>query len=160
LRYRRSWFSHFYFSCQKYQETAQTRIATVVRFFTTNPTKLSLHFSEFSTIFYAFYNVQQFTTTIEDSLCTGVPRNIQNITAMHLSLCKEGGSRNWVPGHGGSAAPPIPARPTALPAGRGCGEECMLTKGPLKPGTWAGRHSTTAHGSDRRGRPQCPRPFR
>jgi hypothetical protein len=46
----------------------------VAVFFTTNPTKLSLHVSEFSTIFYAFYKFQQFTTTIEDSLCTGDPR--------------------------------------------------------------------------------------
>jgi hypothetical protein len=76
---------------------------------------------------------------------------------MHLSPCKERGSRNWVPGHGGGAAPPILARPTALPAGRGHGEECMLTKGPLTHRTRAGRHSTTAHGGDRRGRPQRPR---
>jgi hypothetical protein len=79
---------------------------------------------------------------------------------MHLSPCKERGSRNWVPGHGGGAAPPIPARPAALPTGRGRGEECMLTKGPLTLGTQAGRHSTTAHGGDRRGRPQRPRFWR
>jgi hypothetical protein len=44
-------FSNFYFSCKKYQETAQTRIMKVVVFFTTNPTKFGLHFSDFSTIF-------------------------------------------------------------------------------------------------------------
>jgi hypothetical protein len=33
-------------------------ITKVVEFFTTNPTKLSLHFSEFSTIFYGIYKIQ------------------------------------------------------------------------------------------------------
>jgi hypothetical protein len=40
-------------------------ITKVVGFFTENPTKLSLHFSEFSTIFYAFYKFQQIGYTIE-----------------------------------------------------------------------------------------------
>jgi hypothetical protein len=68
-----------------------------------------LHFCEFSTIFYAFYKFQQFTTTIEDSLCTGTPRNIQNVTAMPChalkSLQRKGitqlGPRPW--GRRGSA---------------------------------------------------------
>jgi hypothetical protein len=34
------------------------RITKVVVFFTTNPTKLVLHFSEFSTILYEFYKIQ------------------------------------------------------------------------------------------------------
>jgi hypothetical protein len=76
---------------------------------------------------------------------------------MHLSPCKERGSRNWVPGHGGGAAPPIPVRPAAFPAWRGRGEECMLTKGPLTLRTWSGRHSTTVHGGDQRGQPRRPR---
>jgi hypothetical protein len=38
-------FSHFYFSCQIYQETAQARITKVVGFVTANPTKLGLLFS-------------------------------------------------------------------------------------------------------------------
>jgi hypothetical protein len=75
---------------------------------------------------------------------------------LHLSPCKEKGPSNWVPDHGGSAAQPISARPAALPAMQGCGEECMLTKGSLALGTWAGRHSTAAHGCDRRGRPRWP----
>jgi hypothetical protein len=43
-------------------------ITKVAGFFTANPTKLTLHFSEFSTILYEFYKIQQITTTIEDSL--------------------------------------------------------------------------------------------
>jgi hypothetical protein len=57
-------FSHFYFSCQKYDVTAQARITKVVGFFTNNPTKLGLYFSEFSTIFYGIYKNQQNTCTI------------------------------------------------------------------------------------------------
>jgi hypothetical protein len=34
------------------------------RFFTTNPTKLGLHFSDFSTIFYEFSKIQQKHFTI------------------------------------------------------------------------------------------------
>jgi hypothetical protein len=40
-------------------------ITKVVLFFTTNPTKLSLKFSEFSTIFHAFYKFLQTRYTIE-----------------------------------------------------------------------------------------------
>jgi hypothetical protein len=56
--------SHFYFSCKNCQELAQARITKVVGLFTTNPTKLVLHFSEFSTIFYGFYKNQQNGFTI------------------------------------------------------------------------------------------------
>jgi hypothetical protein len=57
-------FSHSYFSCKNYQELAQARITRVVGFFTTNPTKLVLHFSDISTIFYEFYKNQQNGFTI------------------------------------------------------------------------------------------------
>jgi hypothetical protein len=57
-------FLHFYFSCKTYQELAQARITKVVGSFTTNPTKLSLHFAEFSTIFYAIYKIPQNSNTI------------------------------------------------------------------------------------------------
>jgi hypothetical protein len=52
---------------QNYQELAQARITKVVAFFTTNPKKLGLHFSEFSTIFYAIYKILQNSNTIGDS---------------------------------------------------------------------------------------------
>jgi hypothetical protein len=53
-----------YFSCKTYQELARARITKVVVFFTSNPTKLGLHFSEFSTIFYAIYKILQNSNTI------------------------------------------------------------------------------------------------
>jgi hypothetical protein len=37
------------------------------RFFHQQSTKLGLHYSEFSTVFYAFYKNQQIGNTIEDS---------------------------------------------------------------------------------------------
>jgi hypothetical protein len=43
-------FSHSCFSCKNCQETTQARITDVVGFFTMNPTKLGLHFSDVSTI--------------------------------------------------------------------------------------------------------------
>jgi hypothetical protein len=43
----------------KYQESEYVSITKVVVLFTTNRTKFSLDFSEFSTIFYAFYKFQQ-----------------------------------------------------------------------------------------------------
>jgi hypothetical protein len=43
------------FHVKKYQESGYLSITKVVVFCATNPTKLSLHFSEFSTNFYAFY---------------------------------------------------------------------------------------------------------
>jgi hypothetical protein len=49
-----------------------------------NPTKLILHFSEFSTIFYVFYKFQQNGYTIEDAL-------------LRLGPWKDLGPRNWVP---------------------------------------------------------------
>jgi hypothetical protein len=61
--------SHSYFSCYKYQESDHVSITKVVVFYTMKTTKLSLHFSEFSTNFYAFYKFQQFGYTIEDSFC-------------------------------------------------------------------------------------------
>jgi hypothetical protein len=43
--------SKSYFSCYSYPESELVGMAEVVVFFTTNPTKLVLQFSEFSTIF-------------------------------------------------------------------------------------------------------------
>jgi hypothetical protein len=60
------------------------------------------------------------------------------------------GAHNVALGHGGSAARPISARPAALPAVQGRGDEGMLTKGSLVLRVWAGRHPTAAHGGDQR----------
>jgi hypothetical protein len=57
-------FSHLYFSCKQYQELAQARITKAVGYFTTNPTKLVLHFSNFSLIFYEIYKNHEITFTI------------------------------------------------------------------------------------------------
>jgi hypothetical protein len=57
-------FFTFLFSCKNYHELAQARITKGVGFMTKNPTKLSLHFSNFSTIFYGFYKIQQKHFTI------------------------------------------------------------------------------------------------
>jgi hypothetical protein len=59
-------------------------ITKVVLHFTTVPTKFSLHFSEFSTNFYAFYKIQQIAYTSEDTL-------------LHRNPWKEMRARNWVP---------------------------------------------------------------
>jgi hypothetical protein len=60
-------------------------ITQVVGFFTTNPTKLGLHFSDFSTIFYEIYKIQHFTTTIGDEV-------------LHRGPWKEGKPYNVAPG--------------------------------------------------------------
>jgi hypothetical protein len=59
-------------------------ITKVVVFSPTSPTKLVWHFSEFSTIFYAFYKFQQIGYTIEDVTLRRGPR-------------KDLGPHNWVP---------------------------------------------------------------
>jgi hypothetical protein len=59
-------------------------ITKVVVFFTTSPTKMVWHFSEFFTIFYAFYKFQQNGYTIED-------------ITLRLGPWKDSGPRNWVP---------------------------------------------------------------
>jgi FtsH-binding integral membrane protein len=51
-------FSNSYFACKNYLELAQARITKVVGFFTMNPTKLNLHFSDFAVILYAIYKNQ------------------------------------------------------------------------------------------------------
>jgi hypothetical protein len=62
-----------YFLCKNYQELAQARITKVVGYLTTNPTKLILHFSDFSMIFYAIYNNQQKHFTISVTLLQSGP---------------------------------------------------------------------------------------
>jgi hypothetical protein len=84
LSYGRSRFFTFLFFMLKYQESDYVSITKVVVFSTTSPTKLSLHFYDFSTIFYAFYKFQQIGYTIEDAL-------------LRLDPWKELGPSNWVP---------------------------------------------------------------
>jgi hypothetical protein len=63
-----------YFSYKTYQELAQVRITKVVGYFTTNPIKFVLHFSDFSMIFDAIYKNQQTHFTILVALLHGGPR--------------------------------------------------------------------------------------
>jgi hypothetical protein len=63
-----------YFSCKNYQELAQAKIRKVAGYFTTIPTKLVLHFSDFSTIFYGIYKKQPNHFTIGVTLLQGGPR--------------------------------------------------------------------------------------
>jgi hypothetical protein len=74
---------------------------------TRNPTKLALHFSEFSTIFYAFYKSLQKEYTIEDA-------------SLLLGPWKEIGTRNWVPRPWEAVAPAKFRRAGCAP-GRGSG---------------------------------------
>jgi hypothetical protein len=69
-------------------------ITKVVVLFTTNPTKLSLHFSEFSMIFYTFYNFQHIGYTIEVPFCTGVLRTFYCLTDTPL-VCTKHPRETW-----------------------------------------------------------------
>jgi hypothetical protein len=101
-------FSHFYFSCKNYQELAQARITKVVEFFTTNPTKLGLHFSDLSTIFYGFYKILQNTNTIEVTALQSAPWIFCRFTNMPLPCTKHPGI-SW-----GFAMWPLEGRPAWL----------------------------------------------
>jgi hypothetical protein len=83
-------------------------ITKVVVFTTTNPTKLVLQFSEFSTIFYAFYKFLHNSITIEDVLLHRDPQKDLNHYNQALDLWispwKKTGPCNWVLGRGGTAA--------------------------------------------------------
>jgi hypothetical protein len=73
--------------------------------FTTNPKKLSLHFSEFSTIFYEFYKFQQFANTIGDTFCAKAPGT-------------NWGQAMWPLAMAGGAGGQIPATPARGSAGK------------------------------------------
>jgi hypothetical protein len=70
---------------------------------------MDAQFSEFSVIFYAIYNNQQFNATIGVHLLRIGPRK-------DLHVC------NWVPMAAAGAGSPIPARPAALRTGEGAEE--------------------------------------
>jgi hypothetical protein len=56
------------------------------RVFTRNLTKLGLHFSEFSMIFYAFYKILQNSNTIQDSNFLAGPLELFRIHTNALTL--------------------------------------------------------------------------
>jgi hypothetical protein len=117
LRYNVSRFSHFYFSCKKYQETVQERITKVVVIFTRNPTKLGSHFFEFSTIFYGFSKDQQNSYTIEVTALLPSPwkelKSYKKVVALHSGPWKDSLARNWALGGVSGAARRKLARPAA-----------------------------------------------
>jgi hypothetical protein len=81
-----------YFSCKNYQELAQDRITKVVGYFTVNPTKLFLHFFDFSTILYRFYKKQESHFTIGVTLLQEGPWKdfwVCNVAP------RRGGRRGW-----------------------------------------------------------------
>jgi hypothetical protein len=77
-----------------------------VGFFTTNPTKLSSHFSDFTTIFYAIYKNQQRHFTISVTNLQAGPRK-------EFLLC------NVILGAGSGGSAAIPAGDRRIPAGGG-----------------------------------------
>jgi hypothetical protein len=72
-----------------------------VRFFTTNPTKLSLHLSDVSTILYTIYKKQQKHFTIEVSDFYQGPWTLLLVhkytPTLHETPWNQLGLRNWVP---------------------------------------------------------------
>jgi hypothetical protein len=97
-------------------------ITKVVLFFATNPTKLSLHFSKFSTNFYAFYNFCKRGFTIEDSIHTEVPGIFYSLTDRSLVCTKHPTKKFGLAigplAMGGSGLAGNPAAPAELPAGK------------------------------------------
>jgi hypothetical protein len=73
-----------------------------------------MHFSEFPTIFYAFYKFLQKEYTIEDA-------------SLLLGPWKEIGTRNWVPRPWEAAVPAKFQRAGALPVGEAVVHDHMLT---------------------------------
>jgi hypothetical protein len=105
LRYLRSRFSHFYFSCKNYQETAQARIAKVVVLFTRNPTQLVMHFSKFFTIFYLFYKIQPKVKHYLRNKLSSSPLELliphKGTPGSQKPPWKELAACSWILGHGG-----------------------------------------------------------
>jgi hypothetical protein len=79
-------------------------------FFTRNPTKLGLHFSDFSMIFYAFYKILQNSIIIQDSNFQLSPWKFSKTHtyahAWHLRPWKDQKCCNVALGHGEAAGLP------------------------------------------------------
>jgi hypothetical protein len=80
------------------------------RIFHNESNKIEFAFLWISTILYAFYKIQQFTTTIEDALLRLDPWNflqsLNNTPTSHKTPREEKWGRNWVPGPRGGAGSP------------------------------------------------------
>jgi hypothetical protein len=133
------------------------RITKVIVFFTTNPTKLVLQFSEFSKISYVIYKDQQNCNTIEDVVLRRGPATFQSLTHIPLDRTKLPG-KTW-----GLAMPPLAvgaARLRPIPASR---RRSRPASGWARLGAHLGRRGgrgsrggspTRACGGCRRGRPR------
>jgi hypothetical protein len=111
-------------------------ITKVVVFFTANPTKSVLYFSEFSTIFYAFYKFLQKGYTIED-------------VSLRLGPWKDLGPHNWVPRPTGRRARRRRSRP-----GNDSGSSACSPRTDWQPRLGRGstlRRRTAVTGGDGRG---------
>jgi hypothetical protein len=72
------------FFMQKISGTSSGKNNKSCWIFTTNPTKLSLHFADFSMILYEFYNILQNSNTIGDPLLHRVLGKVRDLTNMPL----------------------------------------------------------------------------
>jgi hypothetical protein len=126
-------FSHSCFSCKNYKELAQAGITKVVGLFTSNPTKLSLHFSDFCMIFYGIYKNQQNTCTIWDGVLHRGPWKVFQIhthaPGSRKTPWKERGRCNWALGHGGRRFRPKSGELAARVAGERAGKRLGTHQG-------------------------------
>jgi hypothetical protein len=121
------------------------RITKVIVFFTVNPTKLVLQFSEFFTTFYTFSKFLQICNTIEDVLLHRGPYNFSKSHActprLHQTPRKDLGACNWVLGRGRRRARRNSGSSGGSP-GRGTAVGCVHAHiGPGHSRSWGGKHA-------------------
>jgi hypothetical protein len=119
LRYSRFRFSISVFHTKTIRKSHG--FVKVVGFFTTNPTKLGLYFSDFSTILYEFYKIQQFHLDLEETVLRTGPRILQTGPRDEKLDC------NWVHGAMAGGGSSIPVRGRLGSAGKGCESAQGLT---------------------------------
>jgi hypothetical protein len=114
--------------------------------FTRNTTKLGLHFSDVSTIFYEFYKIQHLHLDLEETILRTGPRILQTSPRDEKLDC------NWVPGSmaGGGSSIPVRGRLGSVGKGRGSAQGAHLRPIPGvgrlrgRAGEGARRHQTPA----------------
>jgi hypothetical protein len=124
LKYNRSRFHRYLFSCKNYQAKEGSCFPKVGRFFARKPTKLSLYFSVFSSIFYGFYKFQQKGFTIEDLTFKQAPRSFSSFSEMPLVCINALGNKKNLTMWSGtvdSCPASIPASSPALKTRKGRG---------------------------------------
>jgi hypothetical protein len=111
---------------QQLSRQSINKFTEVVLFFTRNPTKLGLHFYEFSTILYGFSKIRPKSFTMWDSILPADPWKLLQIhkyaLGSHTRSWKNFRSCNWVPGAAGGGLASNPASSSASLAGEGAGE--------------------------------------